>query len=84
MSAGQMLSEARAARGMSLDDLAQIAKLRASILSAIEQDDFSHCGDSCTPAAAARHGPRPRAGSRGPRRGVQPRPGSAPSRLTTS
>jgi cytoskeleton protein RodZ len=44
MSAGQMLSEARTARGMSLDDLAQITKLRASILSAMEQDDFSHCG----------------------------------------
>ncbi len=44
MSAGQMLSAARTARGMSLDDLAQATKLRASILSAMEQDDFSHCG----------------------------------------
>ncbi len=44
MSAGEMLSAARTARGMSLDDLAQITKLRASILSAMEQDDFSHCG----------------------------------------
>ncbi len=44
MSAGQMLSAARSARGMSLDDLAQATKLRASILSAMEQDDFSHCG----------------------------------------
>ncbi|MCX6433642.1 MAG: helix-turn-helix domain-containing protein [Actinobacteria bacterium] len=44
MSAGEMLSAARVARGMSLDDLAQATKLRASILSAMEQDDFSHCG----------------------------------------
>ncbi len=40
---------------MSLDDLAQATKLRASILSAMEQDDFSHCGGvvyargSCAP-----------------------------------
>jgi cytoskeleton protein RodZ len=44
MSAGQMLSAARVARGMSLEDLADATKLRASILSAMEQDDFSHCG----------------------------------------
>ena len=44
MSAGEMLGEARSARGMSLDDLAQATKLRASILSAMEHDDFSHCG----------------------------------------
>jgi cytoskeleton protein RodZ len=44
MSAGQMLTSAREARGMSLDDLAQVTKLRASILSAMEHDDFSHCG----------------------------------------
>jgi cytoskeleton protein RodZ len=44
MSAGEMLSAARAARGMSLDDLAQVTKLRSSILSAMEHDDFSHCG----------------------------------------
>ena len=44
MSAGQMLQAARAARGMSLEDLAQATKLRASILGAMEQDDFSHCG----------------------------------------
>jgi len=29
---------------MSLDDLAQVTKLRASILGAMEDDDFSHCG----------------------------------------
>jgi cytoskeleton protein RodZ len=44
MSAGQMLAAARAARGMSLDDLAQVTKLRASILGAMEDDDFTHCG----------------------------------------
>jgi cytoskeleton protein RodZ len=44
MSVGQMIQSARTARGMSLDDLAQRTKLRASILSAMEHDDFSHCG----------------------------------------
>ena len=44
MSAGQMLEAARVARGMALDDLAQVTKLRASILAAMEGDDFSHCG----------------------------------------
>ncbi|MBK9741037.1 MAG: helix-turn-helix domain-containing protein [Actinobacteria bacterium] len=44
MSAGQMLNAARTARGMSLEDLAQSTKLRASILAAMEGDDFSHCG----------------------------------------
>jgi cytoskeletal protein RodZ len=39
-----MLRSAREASGMSLDDLAQTTKLRASILAAMEQDDFSHCG----------------------------------------
>jgi cytoskeleton protein RodZ len=44
MSAGQMLAAARAARGLTLEDLAQPTKLRASILAAMEDDDFSHCG----------------------------------------
>ncbi len=44
MSAGQMLNAARTERGISLDDLAHTTKLRASILSAMEHDDFSHCG----------------------------------------
>ena len=44
MSVGQTLEAARTARGMSLDDLANRTKLRASILSAMERDDFSHCG----------------------------------------
>ena len=42
--AGQMLQQARESRGMSLDDLAQATKLRATILAAMERDDFSHCG----------------------------------------
>lgn len=44
MSAGQMIAAARAARGLSLDDLAQATKLRATILASMEGDDFSHCG----------------------------------------
>ena len=44
MSAGQMIGAARRAAGISLDDLADATKLRASILAAMEQDDFSHCG----------------------------------------
>jgi cytoskeleton protein RodZ len=44
MSAGEMLKSARAASGMSLDQLAEATKLRASILAAMEEDDFSHCG----------------------------------------
>lgn len=44
MSAGQMLSAARNARGMTLEELADATKLRASILAAMEADDFSHCG----------------------------------------
>ena len=44
MSAGQMLRAARDARGLTLDDVAQATKLRASILAAMEDDDFSHCG----------------------------------------
>lgn len=44
MSAGQLINEARLRSGISLDDLAQSTKLRASILSAMEADDFSHCG----------------------------------------
>lgn len=44
MSAGEMLSAARTARGMTLEDLADATKLRASILAAMEMDDFSHCG----------------------------------------
>ncbi|MDD2817479.1 MAG: helix-turn-helix domain-containing protein [Candidatus Nanopelagicales bacterium] len=44
MSVGTTLSDARVAAGLSLDDLAAQSKLRASILSAMEAGDFSHCG----------------------------------------
>lgn len=44
MSAGHMLRSAREASGLSLDDLAHATKLRASVLGAMEQDDFTHCG----------------------------------------
>ena len=44
MSVGTTLSQARTAAGMSLEDLANASKLRASILSAMEGGDFSHCG----------------------------------------
>lgn len=44
MSAGRMISVARLAAGLSLDDLAATTRLRASILAAMEDDDFSLCG----------------------------------------
>lgn len=44
MSAGAMMRAARESAGMSLDDVASATKVRASILAAMEQDDFSHCG----------------------------------------
>lgn len=44
MSVGTTLSQARIAAGMTLEDLANVSKLRASILSAMEGGDFSHCG----------------------------------------
>lgn len=44
MSAGSLIRSARTARGMSLEDVAAATKLRASILAAMEEDDFSHCG----------------------------------------
>ena len=44
MTAGAMLREARERAGMSLDDVAGITKIRPSILAAMEEDDFSHCG----------------------------------------
>ena len=44
MSAGRMIAVARTATGLSLDDLAASTRLRASILSAMEADDFSVCG----------------------------------------
>ncbi len=44
MSVGSTLEQARVAAGLTLEDLSQISKLRASILRAMEADDFSHCG----------------------------------------
>ncbi len=43
-SVGSMLARARVAAGMSIDDLAYKSKLRATIIAAIERDDFSLCG----------------------------------------
>lgn len=44
MSTGSMIQQAREAAGLSLDDVAEATKIRSSILAAMEQDDFSHCG----------------------------------------
>ena len=43
-SVGSMLARARISAGLSIDDLAYKSKLRATIISAIERDDFSLCG----------------------------------------
>ena len=44
MTVGQDLRQARESAGLSLDDVSRATKLRASILAAMEDDDFSHCG----------------------------------------
>lgn len=44
MSAGAMMRAARESSGVTLDDVASATKVRASILAAMEEDDFSHCG----------------------------------------
>ena len=44
MTAGELMRAARESRGLSVDDVASVTKLRASILLAMEGDDFSHCG----------------------------------------
>lgn len=44
MSAGEEMRRAREAQGMTLEDVASVTKLRASILAAMESDDFTHCG----------------------------------------
>ncbi len=46
MSVGEMLLGARERAGKSLDDVAAVTKIRSSILAAMEEDDFSHCGGS--------------------------------------
>lgn len=43
-SVGSMLAQGRMSAGMSIEDLAYKSKLRATIISAIEADDFSLCG----------------------------------------
>ncbi|CAB4624841.1 unannotated protein [freshwater metagenome] len=44
MNVGTTLFDARVAAGLSLDELADKCKLRATILAAMESGDFSHCG----------------------------------------
>jgi cytoskeletal protein RodZ len=44
MNVGTTLADARIAAGLSLDELANVSKLRASILASMEAGDFSHCG----------------------------------------
>ena len=46
MTVGEMLVVARERAGKSLDDVAAVTKIRPSILAAMEEDDFSHCGGS--------------------------------------
>lgn len=41
---GASIARARESAGLSLDELASRTKIRASILLAIESDDFSACG----------------------------------------
>lgn len=44
MSVGSMLSDARVAALMSIRDVAALTKIRPTILTAMEADDFSLCG----------------------------------------
>ncbi len=44
MSTGSLIQQAREAAGLTVEDVAHATKIRASILSAMEGDDFSHCG----------------------------------------
>lgn len=44
MSTGSLIRQAREAAGLSIDDVSHATKIRASILGAMEADDFSHCG----------------------------------------
>ncbi len=44
MTAGSMIAAARQAQGMSVDDLAHAVRLRATIVMAMEADDFEACG----------------------------------------
>lgn len=44
VSVGERLKQAREAAGLSVGDLADQTKIRASIITAVEHDDFSYCG----------------------------------------
>lgn len=44
MSLGSDIEAARRAAGLSVEDVASATRLRASIVAAIEQGDFSPCG----------------------------------------
>lgn len=44
MNLGEVLSAARLAAGISLDDLAAATSIRAGLLSEFEKNNFSHCG----------------------------------------
>ena len=44
MSIGQSLAAARRDAGLSIDDLSAKTRLRATVIRAIENDDFSLCG----------------------------------------
>lgn len=44
MNLGEVLSSARTAAGISIDDLAEITSVRAGLLFEMERNDFSHCG----------------------------------------
>ena len=44
MSIGQALSAARRDAGLSIDDISAKTRLRATVIRAIEADDFSPCG----------------------------------------
>jgi cytoskeletal protein RodZ len=44
VSLGSELRAAREAQGLSVDDVALATRIRATLIRAIEEDDFSHCG----------------------------------------
>lgn len=46
ISVGQALAEARMAAGLSIEDVAATTRIRAALVQAIEQDDYSGCGGS--------------------------------------
>ena len=46
MSVGETLSQARQSRGLSLSDVSADTRIRASVIAAIENDDYDACGGS--------------------------------------